>query len=490
MAWNARQCVIALIVFQLLAWSLLPWLVNVSLPLDVVREGLSWGREFEWGYYKHPPLPSWLVEISFRMLGDIGPYFLSQTFIALTYLFVFLLGRRLMPEWKAAAGTLGLVGVSFFTWSSVEFNHNVAQMPLWAAAIYFLHTLLDRPALWRWFVLAVISAAGLYSKYSFAVLIALGFIFLLQTPYRQLVLSKGMGLFLVVLLALMLPHAIWLQNHNFLPFHYLDERAVDASSLFEQVLDPLNFLLVQGFNVLVLIVLMLCLGLRQLNASSPAFLRWFTFAPLLFVALVSLIMGEEPRAMWATPMLSLIGLWLAWHLPNDAEKRLRNLLVTVLCLSTIVLSAYAGKALWGDANSNKASRTGWPDVALANQAQAQWSLHTNCPLRIVSGDNWLAGLIAYRHPARPSVLVDGNFTLSTWLSALDADKRGFLLVWLEKDTPPDLSIELAEDALAAERIELAWPRASNLPPLVVFMQVVKPNNPACGPVSPERPSRL
>ncbi len=122
MTWNARQCVIALIVFQLLAWSLLPWLVNVSLPLDVVREGLSWGREFEWGYYKHPPLPSWLVEISFRLLGDIGPYFLSQTFIALTYLFVFLLGRRLMPEWKAAAGTLGLVGVSFLhglVWSSI-----------------------------------------------------------------------------------------------------------------------------------------------------------------------------------------------------------------------------------------------------------------------------------------------------------------------------------------------------------------------------------
>jgi hypothetical protein len=35
---------------------------DASLPLDVVSDGLSWGHEWQWGYYKHPPLPSWEVE--------------------------------------------------------------------------------------------------------------------------------------------------------------------------------------------------------------------------------------------------------------------------------------------------------------------------------------------------------------------------------------------------------------------------------------------
>lgn len=489
---SAQRCVAAVIGFQLIAWTLVPWLVNVSLPLDMVREGLSWGNEFQLGYYKHPPLPSWLAEVSFRLLGDIGPYLLSQLFIALTYLFVFLLGRRLMPEWKAAAGTVGLIGVSFFTWSSVEFNHNVAQMPLWVAAIYLLHTLVEKPALWRWLLLAVISAAGIYSKYSFVVLIGLGFLFLLQAPYRHLLTSRGFWAFVLLLFALLTPHILWLQANDYLPFQYLEKRAEDAANFSERLLDPVLFIVVQSVNVLVLIVLMLWLGLGRTATTSPAFLRWFALAPLLFVALLSLIMAEEPRAMWATPMLSLVGLMLAWHLPGSAMLRLGKLTLIALTISALVLCAYAAKALWGEANSGKASRTGWPDSALAAQAQTLWATSVGnkpeCPLRIVSGDNWLAGLVAYRHPTRPSVLVDGDFRLSTWLTSDLADEQGILLIWQEKHQPPALSAELATDALAPQRMEFSWPRAPSLESLVVMMQVVLPSNSACAPAQLPPPS--
>src|SRR5215469_9198868 len=67
-----------LIAAQLVFWTFIPLMLATSLPLDVVSDGLSWGHEWQWGYYKHPPLPSWTVELFFEWLGDAGPFLLSQ----------------------------------------------------------------------------------------------------------------------------------------------------------------------------------------------------------------------------------------------------------------------------------------------------------------------------------------------------------------------------------------------------------------------------
>lgn len=49
-------------------WTLLPTLTQPSAPLDAV-EMLFFGREWQWGYFKHPPLPAWLAEAAFRVCG-------------------------------------------------------------------------------------------------------------------------------------------------------------------------------------------------------------------------------------------------------------------------------------------------------------------------------------------------------------------------------------------------------------------------------------
>src|SRR6202521_2031274 len=103
-----------LICAQLFLWTLVPWLLATSLPLDVVSDGLSWGHEWQWGYFKHPPLPSWTVEVFFDVLGDTGPFLLSQIAVAATYVFVYLLGREIMPGKPALTATLLLAGIYYF----------------------------------------------------------------------------------------------------------------------------------------------------------------------------------------------------------------------------------------------------------------------------------------------------------------------------------------------------------------------------------------
>ncbi len=125
-----------LVCSQIVIWTAVPRLLAISLPLDVVSDGLGWGHEWQWGYYKHPPLPSWAVEFFFDLFGDTGPFLLSQLAIGATYGLVFLIGREMMPPRQALAGTLLLVGVYYFSIPTPEFNHNVAQMPVWAAATF------------------------------------------------------------------------------------------------------------------------------------------------------------------------------------------------------------------------------------------------------------------------------------------------------------------------------------------------------------------
>jgi hypothetical protein len=59
-------------------WTILPFTLYPNLPLDII-EALTCGREWQLGYDKLPPLPWWLVEMSYRAFNsDFAYYALSQ----------------------------------------------------------------------------------------------------------------------------------------------------------------------------------------------------------------------------------------------------------------------------------------------------------------------------------------------------------------------------------------------------------------------------
>ena len=59
-------------------WTALPALLYPNLPLDLI-EALTYGREWQLGYDKLPPLPWWLVEVVYRLIGlDAAYYALAQ----------------------------------------------------------------------------------------------------------------------------------------------------------------------------------------------------------------------------------------------------------------------------------------------------------------------------------------------------------------------------------------------------------------------------
>src|SRR5712672_2930474 len=79
-------------------WTLLPAALYPNLPLDLI-EALTYGREWQLGYDKLPPLPWWLVEIAHRAFdADIAYYALGQFSVLVAFAAVWVLaGRRVGP---------------------------------------------------------------------------------------------------------------------------------------------------------------------------------------------------------------------------------------------------------------------------------------------------------------------------------------------------------------------------------------------------------
>ena len=64
------RCLAAVLGLHLVVWTLLPMLVSHNLQLDLA-EDLALGREWQLGYWKHPPLPWWLADLAYRAVGDV-----------------------------------------------------------------------------------------------------------------------------------------------------------------------------------------------------------------------------------------------------------------------------------------------------------------------------------------------------------------------------------------------------------------------------------
>ncbi|MBB3571815.1 4-amino-4-deoxy-L-arabinose transferase-like glycosyltransferase [Rhizobium sp. BK491] len=142
----------------------------------------------------------------------LGPYLLSQIAVALTYLFIYLLGCVFMDKWRALAGTLLLTGPLYFSYFTTQFNHNVLQLPFWSATILIFAHIFKAPARTSlWVILGTIIGAGMYAKYSvcviaISVVIAGLYFTLIREQFRTprpyfMIMTAGLTF---------LPHLIWL----------------------------------------------------------------------------------------------------------------------------------------------------------------------------------------------------------------------------------------------------------------------------------------
>src|SRR5947208_5351822 len=142
---------------HLVIWTALPALLSHNLQLDLV-EDLALGREWQLGYWKHPPLPWWAADAVYRLIGDVHAVYLLGPLAAVACMYdVWLLGRDIIGGFQSLIAVLALEGIHFFNFSVPKFAHDQMQLPFFALTALFLYLAFARASLSYW----ILEGAGL-----------------------------------------------------------------------------------------------------------------------------------------------------------------------------------------------------------------------------------------------------------------------------------------------------------------------------------------
>ena len=469
-----------LIAAQVAFWTLAPALSLTAPPLDVV-EMYVWGREGVVATFKHPNLPGLMLEGLRRLTGQVGwpAYLLSQACVGATFWAVFALGRELMDSRRALASVVALTGVYFFFWVTPEFNHNVLQMPFWALTMLSLWRATTRNHWLAWLALGLFGALGIWAKYSFAMMLIVAAAWMVwDSKARARLAAPGPWLALAVFAAVIIPQILWLTDSHFLPFEYAARRATGGGPL-----NALEFAATEALNHLPMAIMLLSAGFFGKAAIEPQvrpeqralrFLLLMGLGPLALFFLAG-VFGMGLRASWGAPLFSLSGL-LAIALLSDRVNAdgLRRLAIGAGVMIVLGSALYFAHLRYGAHFTDRPLKGNWPQTEISRVLEAAWTSQTNAPLEIVAGDIWTAGLVGLRSRDPPSVLIDGDFSISPWVSRERARREGMLLVWRGEAAPA--AVQALGGDLPAQTAEFTFPAFPNAPPLVLHYAIVPPSD--------------
>jgi len=478
--------VVLMVICQIVAWTLAPALTHSSPPLDVV-EGYMWGREWVLATYKHPAMPSWVLEASRLATGVVGwpAYLISQLFVAASFVFVYLLGRDLLGSSRAAAGVLLMSGVAFYAWPTTEFNHNVAAMLFWAALSWAMWRAVERGSMW-WALVGAFAAGGMYAKLSTGfLLMALSGWMVWDRDARRCLATPGPWLALLIFAALVAPLAQWLLAHDFAPLHYGATRARTAQG---GVLQFLVTLLLTAAGLFLVLGIAGLIGLRApaqmalspqqppVTARVKRYLVAVTGGPLALALIGAVASGSSLKVAWGSSMLNLAGL-LAVALTRNrfTEKALCRIAACALALLIVLPLGYAGVVVaWPLRTTGRHLRANWPQAEISRRFVDLWTRQTGQPLRIVSGDPWIAGLIGITATDNPSIWNGPEPSASPWITPERLKREGMLVVWdaERQRVAPHVLERIGSTPVGQERFR--WNSAGTREDLVIAYVIVLP----------------
>lgn len=475
------------LVVHVIVWTAVPAITESNAALDVV-EMILWGHEWEWGYYKHPPLPAWIAEASVTLFGPLlwPIHLISQLCVAACFWAVWRLGRELLSPWPALTSAVLLEGCYYFQYTTIEFSNNLPAKACWAFGVLLLYWAITRNRYRDWAGLGAVIALSLLSKYD-ALLLALAMILfaIVHPRVRPLWRTPGPYLALSIAALMCLPHALWLVQHDLLTIDYIRQRSATEPALANHLVNPLRFLAAQGVAVSVMLALCVpVLGWRwRLSAvdDQTRFARTYLLAlvlgPLLIAVLVSCFTGSRLRSMWGSPMFSYFGLMLLVTFETvRVERAFRRTIAGSAMVGGGCAMALAALNLWAPHFSGQASRIHYPGVSLAMEVERRWKTITDAPLTTIAGPWWHAGNVSLYASTRPTVYIEMSPKMSPWTSDERFRKEGGVIVWrtdVNQGSERDWLARFPE-AILCQPIEVAWATGAKIPPLRLGMAMLPP----------------
>ena len=404
MTKNSNKLFFLFLFAHLLVWVFVPSLSNNNLPLDTI-EALAWGSNLDWGFNKHPPMSAFSVEIIYQIFGkqDWAYYLLSQIYVCFAFYIVWNFSKYFFKNQAfSLISILLLSGISFYNYTTPEFNVYICELPFWALTVYFSWKSLKNNKIYDWLLFGLFAGLGVLSHYLFIyLLLSLVFYFFYMIIKKKINFKCFISLIPFILI--LTPHVVWLIENNFITFTYgLHRTGLGDENLLSHVAPPFVFIAKQIAILIPSIFMFLFIISKvkinfNLRDEKLLFLLTINIIPLALIFLTSIIAGIKIRTMWMTPFYLFSGVFLIYLFQKKINlKNFKNFISIFLILFILSPVIYLEVSL---GQNNK--RTDYPGEEIAELVQNKWDKYYNNEIGYVIGDEWVGGNLSYHLQSRP-----------------------------------------------------------------------------------------
>lgn len=393
-----------------MAFLVIAYLVG-DLHADVL-EAWTFGRTFEWGSSKHPPLMEWvarawtsgfpLTNWSFQLLALVNS--------AIALWAVDLISRRFVRGDKRIIVLLLLMVPPTYQLFAQRFNANAVLLAVWPIATYcFLRSFETREL--KWAVAAGTTAAlAMLGKYYSIFLIGSFALAALCHPQRRAYLgSSAPWISAAAGLVALGPHLFWLATTGAMPITYaLTSHA--GKAFIPALLEALNFILGAALLLSLPAAIWATIAGPRLKMATRDFREMDPLLFLLFLTtagtialptITAVVVGTHMPGVWASQGLFLLVV-LAVCGTSYPIERFYTVNLIVIVAGTALIAAVLIAPLHAYYHNTHPLNEGRNFYRLsAVELTRQWHEQSDVPLPTVGGDEGLALGAAFYSPDHP-----------------------------------------------------------------------------------------
>ncbi len=425
-----------------------------------VLETWSFGRTWQWGNSKHPPLVGWVVYLwtSVFPLTDWSFELLAMINSAIALWSVDLISRHFVKGDKRIVVLLLLMLLPVYQFHAQRFNANAILLATWPLATYcFLRSFETRDLPWA-VAAGVTAALAMLGKYYSVFLVGSFIAAAIAHPQRRAYfVSFAPWVSTAAGLSVLTPHLYWLAATDTSPFTYALKTSGEVT-FGGSLVDAGSFLLGIGATmVLPALTWIAIAGSRfkqwpaDFRALNSGLLLLFFIGIATVVLPMAAIIGLRTHfpALWAWQGLFLIVIVVVGGAGFSIERFYPvNLAVLVFGIAAICVVVVApAHAIYRNTHPFKEGRNFYrPAVA---ELTRRWHAVSDTPLPSVSGTDALAFAAAFYSPDHPEYQHVWSPEDSSAPSAASL-KRGWgsmcfsddehCIIQIERVAPPDRTV--------------------------------------------------
>lgn len=425
------------ITLHILLWTIGPSLLRPSVPHDTL-EGITWGLEWQLGYYKHPFLTAWFCAGITKLFGTVGwpVYLLAQLAVATTFIAVWALAKKILPSLHALLAALMIEGILFYNINSFNITPDTMQSPFWALLTLVFFQALTTQKIRFWFYTGILAAICICIKYQVLLLLIPMFLLCIIHPVGRISFkNKGIYIGILTMLLVLLPHLIWLYLHDLVTMTYAQNVSADYTpdkTFLSHLKYPLRFIVNEMIHCSGLFIL---LWPFYKTPKSPIKIAHFEWSFLLFMGLGPFILtvilciwtGNYFPTRWATPYFFLLGIIsLAYLKPVINKKNLIQFTATFIFMSSLLfLGRMSSFTLFKRAESDAFL----PNQQIAHTLSKLWQDRFNTNIPYLAGSNYLVSSVTPYLGSSTRAYLNWEIQQSPWINEDSLRKNGGIFIW-------------------------------------------------------------